>query len=89
MVSSCPSGPTRSACRPSAADRLITPSRAPIGALYIMGFSIPQGMTLEQVLLAMGQASEPEPEEKPARKRARDTSGRLQADDLATTDNEA
>lgn len=54
-----------------------------------MGFSIPQGMTLEQVLLAMGQASEPEPEEKPARKRARDAAGRMMGDGPATAENEA
>lgn len=58
-----------------------------------MGFAIPPGMTLEQMLKVMGTA-EPAPEPvaepvKPARKRARDAFGRVKADDPATPENEA
>lgn len=58
-----------------------------------MGFSIPPGMTLEQMLKVMGNtepepAVEPEPA-KPVRKRARNAFGRVKADDPATPENEA
>lgn len=50
-----------------------------------MGFAMPPGMTLEEML----QAMEREPEAKPVRKRARDAAGRLKADDPATPADEA
>jgi hypothetical protein len=56
-------------------------------------FAMPQGVTVEQMLVAMSQQDiepEPQPEAvKPARKRARDAAGRLQADDPATPVDEA
>lgn len=52
-------------------------------------FAMPQGVTVEQMLLAMSQqAVEVELEAKP-RKRARDSAGRLKADDPATPEDKA
>lgn len=51
---------------------------------------MPPGMSLEQMLKVMATAEPaPEPDAKPARKRARDAAGRLKGDDPSTTEDEA